>query len=326
MKRLIFVCLICMVSIGWAGERALDHDGNLYYVYATPNQGISVLLLDIYTPDGAVSTMPVRGTKNFSGSLSPQIAYSNLAKRLFIVFAQEDAYSSDIVLVTYSPTDGFSAPLLLSDSQPGCRAVNPLVTLTNEVNIDSQNNRVWLQLLHVLWWEDGVRPGAVYMNLPVSFQFNGLDSSTRLRLDEILSPGMSPTELSALSPQLYQHPSLLVPQPGLNKVQILFFNTGLAQFQLVELSYSSDTGTLRDRAHFPDIGLRNTFALPAGFSPTQSVTSVVVDSGDLGFFSIEPEGVLYTLYCSGWTPARTLPPNLPPMEVENLLHSILSTQ
>ena len=40
----------------------------------------------------------------------------------------------------------------------------------------------------------------------------------------------------------------------------------------------------------------------------------------------EPGGVLYALYCSGWTQARNLPATLPQSEVENLLRSILSTQ
>lgn len=323
-RKIVVLCaLLAWALLGHAGDTALDRSGNLYHVVPASNQGLPFLQLDIYAPDGSRNSLPVWGTKSLAKLSNPQVVFSQPANRLYIVFSQGSGAFTDVVLTSYSPRDGLSLPYSLSTDHQNRSAVNPRVVLTSEVTLNESGQKVWFQLLHLLWWEDGSRPGAVYANLPVNLHFDGIDDLTRIQLTDLLTPGMEPADLGPLAPHAYQHPRLFPLAPLSNAVRAIFFNPAILQYQIADLTYNVDSETMDDRAHFPDIGLKASLPFPPEFAPTQSVSTILSSTGNVAMFSVEPEGISYTYYCQQWTAPSLLPLILPEQEVENMLSAII---
>jgi hypothetical protein len=308
---------------GFAGDTALDRAGNLYTVFPSTYQGLPCLQLDIRAHDGAVTSVPVWGTTPFAQPSSPQVLYSLPSDRLYLVFRQGAGPGAQIALATYSSRSGLSPSFLLSSGRPDQDAQNPVAAFTAQVIAGDGELKVWRQFLHVLWWEEGPEAGARYANLPVPFDFAGVDALTRLRMNDLLSPETAPGDLSALSPQVRQHPTLFVPDSSRNQVRVFYLNTALLQCEIADLTYSTGTEILEDRAHFPDIGLMATMPMHPDFVTTQGVTTLLGTTGNLALFSAEPEGYYYATYCEGWSQPGTLPLDLPREEVQRILSAAI---
>jgi hypothetical protein len=324
MRRLtLLLCLLAFAAAGTAADKALDRDGNLYFVVPATVNEAPVLQMQILFSSGVKTFMTVPGSEGPELESSPQVYLSSNARNLYVAYERTGADSGGIVLATYAIGSGFGVPVTLAEPGAGVFCRNPRLVQTHEIRVDEAGTKTILQFLHLLWWETGARPGAVYCNIPVVLGTLDLDFRTEIRLNDLTDPSGVPGDLSGISPQLYEAPAFYAPLGNSNHLYILFADLGALQYRVLEFRYSLEGDTLRDRAHFPDIGVRNSIALPSLLSPTQSVSAVIGLDARIGLFSMEPNGTLFALYCDAWTTPMWLPSGFNPLEVGNLLRSLV---
>ena len=325
MKKLLVLCvLLGACALAWGADKALDRDGNLYVLAPSTINDTPVLQMRVFFASGLKTFMTVPGSEGPETEASPQVYLSSNAKKLYISYERRGTASSEVLLTAYDLGGGFSDSVVVSEAPGSTFCVNPRLYQTYEASVDESGNKSILQFIHMIWWEDGSLPGAVYLNIPVVFGSPDLSGRTLIRLGDIVAPGSAPADFSALSPNLYQTPSLFVPQINQNSLYVFFADLASMQYQTLQFRYNIDSGTLRDRAHFPDIGVRAPVGIPVMFSPSSGVNPILGFDGRLGLFSMEPGGTLYTVYCQGWTSPLRLPLNLNDLEVGSLLNNLLN--
>jgi hypothetical protein len=324
MKKLLVLAFILGLC-GWAAaaDKALDRDGNLYAIGSAVADGVPVLQLQIYFTTGTKGILIVPGSEGPESDASPQVYLSNNAKKFYIAFERRGTASSEIVLVTYTLGEGFTDPQVVSEAYAGAFCRNPNLAQTYEFLTDGAGHKTLLQLIHLVWWETGPVPQAVYCNIPVVLGIPDLSGKTLIRLGDLLSPGLPPGDYSGLSTGLYESPSLLVPERNRNSLAVFFADLSALEYRIVDFRYGSDPIILEDRAHFPDIGVRAPVAMPLTFSSASLISPVIGTEGRLGIYSRETSGTLFGIFCDGWGAAIRLPISVTDPEMADLLKPIV---
>lgn len=324
MKRLtLLLCLLALAAVASAGDKALDRDGNLYLVGPAVVNDTPVLQMQVLYVSGFKTFMTVPGSEGPESEGSPQLYLSSNARTLYIAYERRGPDGGAVVLSSYAIGGSFAEPVVLSDPRPGTFCLNPRLQQTHEIRVDDAGNKTILQFLHLLWWETGDRPEAVYCNIPILLGSLDLPFRTVIRLGELTSPEGFPSDLTGIAPPLIQSPGLYVPAGNKSIVYILFADAATLQYRLLEFRYTLDGETVNDRAHFPDIGVKNSIGLPTSLSPTQSVTTVIGTDGRVGLYSMEPTGPMVALYCDQWSTPLWLPADFSSLEVGTLIRSLV---
>ena len=323
-----FLVLVLAFILGWCGwalaaDKALDRDGNLYAITPALVDGVPMLQLQVYLTTGAKGILIVPGSEGPETEVSPQVYLSNNAKKFYIAYERSGTASSEIVLVTYTLGEGFSDPQVVSEAAAGAFCHNPVLAQTYEFITDGSGSKTVLQLIHLVWWETGPLPQAVYCNIPLILGVPDFLSKTLVPLGDLVSPGLPPADYSGLSAGLYESPSLLVPDRDHNALTLFFADLATLDYRILDVGYASDPGILEDRAHFPDIGVRAPIAMPTGFLATSLISPVIGTEGRLGIYARETEGTFFGIFCEGWGAAIRLPIDVTDLEMADLLKPVV---
>jgi hypothetical protein len=324
MKRpILLLILLVLAALAPAADRTFDREGNVYLVVPGTLDGAPVLQMQILFASGLKTFMTVPGSEGPESEGAPQLYLSGNARTLYVAYERRGADGGDIVLAAYAIGGAFGDPVIVSEPRSGAFCVNPRLQQTHEIRVDEAGNKTILQFLHLLWWETGDRPGAMYCNIPLVMGTLDLASRTIIRLSDITDPYGIPGDLSGISPRLYEAPAFHVPSADSNRLYVLFADLGSLQYRLLELRYSLDGETVQDRAHFPDIGVKNSISLPTTLAPTGPVSSVIGVDGRIGLYSMGAQGPMVALFCEQWSIPLWLPPDFSAQEVGALLRSFV---
>lgn len=304
MKKIISFMLIFSGFYLYSFEKVIDSSGNLYQICQKSEEDINKLQIYIYNPNGNKTLLDVPTTEDSMIENYPNIIYLESSKMLIILYSKEREDGSDLFIQTMDDKFNFSSPNKISEGTPLSYCINPKVYRTYNIKV-SDNFMEITQFLHFIWWQRGSMEGAVYANIPLIFNRLDIESKTLIYLNDYISLDGKNYDRS-ISNYLYESPEIFIPKSNENKLSVLFADLNSLSYVILDLNYDNED-TLRDRAHFPDIGVKTMLDMPLSLSPSSNVDFLLSDNGNIALIYKNEEVYEFAYYCSGWSKVAKIP-------------------
>lgn len=301
MKKLLF--LLILISSLWvlSSEKVMDQSGNIFTIFkgtVNENPALQIALLSV----GDLKVLfNVPSTEDPAIENYPSIYYSPGSRNLFIIYTKERQDGSDLYFQVMDSNFNFSQAYKVSESFSNTYCINPKIYQTYKITINPEGTNSLLQFIHLIWWQKGSKEGAVYLNIPVLFNTVDIEARTLIYLNDLISLEKNYSE-NEISPFLYQYPEIVIPKPNENKVSVFFADLSSLSYVILDFNYDGED-TLRDRAHFPDIGMRLPIPMPVSFSLDSVPLFVFGTEEKIGFIIQSGDSFSFSYYCSSqWNP------------------------
>ncbi len=305
MKKIITFMLIFSGFYLYSFEKVIDSSGNLYQICQNSKENINKLQIYIYHSNGNKTLLDVPTTEDSVIENYPNIIYLESSKMLIILYSKEREDGSDLIIQTMDDKFNFSPPYKISEGTPLSYCINPKIYRTYNIRI-SDNFMEITQFLHLIWWQRGSLEGAVYANIPLIFNNLDIESKTLIYLNDYISLNDKNYD-SSISNYLYESPEIFIPKANENKLSVLFADLDSLSYVILDLNYD-DGDTLRDRAHFPDIGVKTMLDMPISLSPSSNVDFILSENENIALMYKNAEGNYeFSYYCSGWSQVAQIP-------------------
>lgn len=300
MKKLTFLLILISSLSLISSERVMDYSGNIIYIFKGNLNENPALQITILSLGDLKILLNVPTTEDPAEENFPNIYYSSSSRNLFIIYTKEREDGSDLYFQVLKSDLTFSQPYKISESFSNTFCINPKIYHTYKLSKNPDGTNSLLQLIHIVWWQKGVKEGAVYVNIPVVFNNVDIEAKTLIYLNDLISLDQNYVE-GEISPYLYEYPEIIIPKASENKLSVFFADLSSLSYIILDFNYDGED-TLRDRAHFPDIGMRLPYPMPVSFSVdtipyflfgSEEKIALIIQSGDSFSFSH---------FCSSWSP------------------------
>jgi len=296
MKRIFSFILIIFSFYLFSSEKAMDQYGTVYQAFITTINDNPTLQINIYNSNGTKTWVVVPGTEGIEKENFPNLFYSLNTSNLFVLYTKERDNGSDLYLQIMHKDFTFSESYLISEGTSSNYCINPKIYQTYKIYQNEDGSKTILQLLHIIWWQKGTKEGAFYANIPVTFNGIDIDAKTIIYLNDLVS--FEPAEGNEISPFLYESPEIFVPKTNENSLSLIFADLSSLSYVIFDLSYDGEN-TLRDRAHFPDIGVRMPYPIPINLSIGSNPEFLVGTEGRIALLIKNGDNFDFTFFCNG---------------------------
>ncbi len=298
MKKTIFILTLFISILSFSTDKVMDKEGNVYQIFQNNSDGQNNLVLYFYLNNGLKTFITLPSTEDPEKEVYPNLIYSSKLKSLIILYVKEKENYSDLYLEIFDLSSNTSNVYKITESYPSLYCLNPSFSQTYKVFENSDGSKSILHLIHILWWEKGEREGAVYLNIPVLSGELDFEFKTKIYLNDLISPNYNENG-EEISPYLYENPQIFIPKTNENNLSIFFADLGSLSYYILDLNYDNGD-TLRDRAHFPDIGVRATFPIPITFNLTSPPEFILGTESRIALLHQNEESLEFSQFCNEW--------------------------
>lgn len=297
MKKLLFLILILFCFNIYSSDKVMDKEGTVYQISKSILNENPVLQLYIYYNDGIKTFLTIPGTEDTAFEDFPNLFYSFNTSKLFILYSKMRENGSDLYLQVMQKDLTFSENYLISEGNPSY-CINPKIYQTYKIIQNEDGTKSILQLLHIIWWEKGQNGVAYYANIPMYFDDLDINAKTIIHLSDLISSEPKTSE-DEISPFLYEFPEIFIPKVDENKLTLFFADLSSLSYIILDFNYDGEN-TLRDRAHFPDIGVRMPYPIPSNLSPESNPEVVLGSEERIALIFKTGESFDFLFYCNAW--------------------------
>lgn len=300
MKKLLIFILTLFCLYLYSSERTMDSAGTVYQITGTQVNENPSLQINIYFNNGTKTWISVPGTEDSNAETFANLFYSLNTSNLFILYSKEKSDGSDLFLQVMHRDYTFSEAYLISEGISNTTCINPKIYQTYKIIQNENGIKTLIQLLHLIWWQKGSVEEAVYANIPIVLNNIDIDAKTIIHLSDLIS--FEPRNFEGeVSPFLYEYPEIIIPKPNENKLTLLFSDLSSLSYIILDFDYDGSE-TLRDRAHFPDIGVRLPFPMPLNLFPSSSPEFILGSENKVALLMQSNEVFDFSFFCSDWNP------------------------
>lgn len=298
MKKFLFLILILFCFNLYSSDKVMDREGTVYQISQIIVNENPVLQLYIYFNDGIKTFITVPGTEDGAIENFPNLFYSFNTSNLFILYSKERENGSDLYLKVMHKDFTFSESYILSEGNSSY-CINPKIYQTYKIIQNEDETKSILQLLHIIWWEKGQNDGAFYANIPIIFSNLDINAKTIIHLSDLISLEPKTIE-NEISPFLYEYPEIFIPKANENKLTLFFADLSSLSYIVLDFNYDGED-TLRDRAHFPDIGVRMPYPIPTNLTLETNPEIILGAEGRIALLMKGMETFDFSYFCNGWS-------------------------
>lgn len=303
MKKLLIATLILFCFNLYSSNKAMDQEGTVYQIFQSTVNENPQLQLNIYFNTGIKTYLTIPGTEDSEIENFPNLFYSYNLSNLFILYTKERQGGSDLYIQIMHKDLTFSESYIISEGNSSY-CINPKIYQTYKINQNEGGTKSILQLLHIIWWEKGQNMEAVYANIPIIFNDLDINAKTIIHLSDLISLEPKTSEVE-ISPFLYEFPEIFIPKANENKLDLFFADLNSLSYIILNFNYDGED-TLRDRAHFPDIGVRMPIPIPSNLSPQSNPEVVLGAEERIALIFKNGETFDFLFYCNAWNQLKKI--------------------
>ncbi|MEJ5165738.1 MAG: hypothetical protein WHV67_01775 [Thermoanaerobaculia bacterium] len=300
MKKLIFLLILISGLYLFSSEKVMDSSGNIFSIFKGTINENPALQITVLSVGDLKILLNVPTTEDSAKEEFPNLYYSSSSRNLFIIYTKEREDGSDLYFQILKSDLTFSEPYKISESFSNTFCLNPKIYQTYKLSKNPDGTNSLLQLIHIIWWQKGTKEGAVYLNIPVVFNTVDIEAKTLIYLNDLISLDQNFAE-GEISPYLYEYPEIIIPKVSENKLSIFFADLSSLSYVILDFNYDGDD-TLRDRAHFPDIGMRLPYPMPVSFSVDTTPYFLFGSEEKIAFIVQSGDSFSFSYFCSSWSP------------------------
>lgn len=300
MKKLLFFSILLFTFYIFSAEKVMDQEGNIYTIFKGNINDNPALQITLLSYGDLKLLINVPSTEDPFQENYPNIYYSSSSRNLFIIYTKEREDGSDLYFQVMKSDFTFSNPYKISESYANTYCLNPKIYQTYKVSKNQDGTNSLLQLIHIIWWQKGLKEGAVYLNIPVVFNNIDIEARTLIYLNDLVSLEQNFAE-GEISSYLYEYPEIIIPKANENKISVFFADLTSLSYIIMDFNYDGGD-TLRDRAHFPDIGMRLPYPIPYTFHLDSLPSFLFGTEEKIAFIIQSGDSFTFSYFCSSWSP------------------------
>lgn len=302
MKKLfIFIFLISAFLI--SDDKLITPSGDVFEIYTSYINDYPGLKIIHKKGEEIINIANIPGTEDEFCELYPKFIYSSKTQEFFIVYSKVNINGADVYLQVMKKEGYiFSSPYKISESE-NTFCINPKIYQTYKIYFTENNERKVLKLLHIIWWEVGTNEQAVYLNIPITEEGIDLNFKTIIYLNDIIYLNENIKEISHY---FLENPEIIISRSNENKLTLIFAHKKSSSYVLLDLSYENEK-LLRDRAHFPDIGIRAIIEIPNEFRISSYPEFLLGAENNIALILGKNKTFEFAYYCNGWSELNKIP-------------------
>lgn len=320
MKNLLIFILIPFCFNLYSSDKAMDNEGTVFQIFQSIVNENPVLQINIYFNNGMKTFFTIPDTDDSEIEDFPNLFYSFNTSNLFILYTKERQGGSDLYLQVMHKDLTFSESYIISEGNAST-CINPKIYQTYKIIQNEDGTKSILQLLHIIWWEKGQNEGAFYANIPIYFQDLDINAKTIIHLSNLISLEPKTSEVE-ISPFLYEYPEIFIPKANENKLSLFFADLNSLSYIILDFNYDGED-TLRDRAHFPDIGVRMPFPIPTNITLETNPEIILGSEGRVALLMKGMETFDFYYFCNSWSSSTKIANAKDIYEAKNFVKRII---